>query len=76
MFLLLAEIRERYHIPPGTIRSLISRGILVAHKSGGTLKVDDEDPKFVAFRRTYRPRSRRNAQPPSSHPQPHEHAIL
>ena len=61
MLLLLAEIKEKHGIPPGTMRSAISRGVVTADKKGSIVRVDDEDPRFVAFQQTYRPRSRRDS---------------
>lgn len=59
MLLLLAEIQEKHGIPPGTMRSAISRGVVSADKKGSIVRVDDEDPRFIAFKASYRPRAPR-----------------
>jgi hypothetical protein len=57
MLLVLFDIERKHGIPPGTMRSAISRGIVQAEKKGGIVMVDDENPTFIAFKQSYRPRS-------------------
>jgi hypothetical protein len=57
MKLVLLQIKRKYNIPPGTMRSAISRGVVVAEKEGKILMVDDQGETFLAFHQHYRPRS-------------------
>jgi hypothetical protein len=57
MKLVLLQIKRKYNIPQGTMRSAISRGLVAAEKEGKILMVDDQDSTFLAFHQHYRPRS-------------------
>lgn len=56
MKLVLLQIKRKYNIPQGTMRSAISRRVVAAEKEGKILMVDDQDPTFLAFHQHYRPR--------------------
>lgn len=59
MKLVLLQIERMYNIPPGTMRSAISRHVVKAEKEGKILLVDDQEPTFLAFCQQYRPRAPR-----------------
>ncbi len=52
----LHEIHTHYNIPPGTLRSAISRGQIEADKVGGINFIDDEGDSFQRFLVQYRSR--------------------
>jgi hypothetical protein len=56
MLRVLLDFETLHGIPTGTMRSAISRGWVTAVKKGRIVMVDDEDPLFLAYKQTYRPR--------------------